>query len=116
MPSLNDHFIENMIGKTLKFDMQPYERGVGTIKSMTPRIVKDKKFDSHYGYMLVEYEVYDVVISIDQGSSTGALLSCVPVRGTTRDTAGSEAHISATYGEINNAIQFDRVLIQARCG
>lgn len=117
MPSFNEHFIENMIGKTISFDVQPYEHGTGVIQSMKPRMIKTNKFDRHYGNTNVEYEVFDINVLLEQGTKIGALYCGVPVQGSVKDTAGKTSTINGvTYGEVCDAVQKGRCIIQARCG
>lgn len=117
MPSLNGHFIENMTGKVISFDVQPYERGTGKIVKMTPRIIKVREHLPRRGTCLVEYEVYDIVVEVTEGRKVGALWGGVAVAGTVHDTAGKTAHISGcSHGDIYEATEKGRTIVQARCG
>lgn len=117
MPSMNGHFIENMTGKTVSFDVQPYERGTGKIVKMTPRIIKGREHLPGRGTCLVEYEVYDIEVDVAEGRKVGALWGGVAVSGTVHDTTGKTAHITGcSYGDIYQAAEKGRPIIQARCG
>ena len=117
MPSMNGHFIENMTGKVISFDVQPYERGTGRIVKMTPRIIKTREHIPGRGTCLVEYEVFDIAVEVSEGRSVGALYGGVPLATTVRDTAGKTTHISGcSYGDIYHAVENGRTVVQARCG
>ena len=117
MPSMNDHFIENMIGQRISYDVQPYSRGTGVIAEMHPRIIKDRVWDGRKGRMNIEYEVYDIVVAVESGSHTGALTCGVPVPGTTRDEAGKKTTIiGVDYGQAHDAAVNGKTIIIARCG
>lgn len=117
MPSFNEHFIENMTGGTVKFDVQPYERGEGVIKSIKPRMVDTVDHCPRRGKMAVKYECYDLEVEVVEGSKTGALYGGVPVAGTTRDQAGKTTWIYGVgYGELRKAVKEGETIVQARCG
>lgn len=117
MPSFNDHLIENTVGKTISFDVQPYEGGTGEIVKMTPRMVKHTDRCPRRGKMIVEYEVYDLEIRVATGRKVGALWGGVAVPGTIHDTAGQIARVDGvTSGQIYEATAKGRPIIQARCG
>lgn len=117
MPSFNEHFIENMTGKTISFDVQPYERGTGKIAKMTPRMVEHVEYLPRRGKAIVKYEVYDIEVEVEAGSKTGALWGGVPVNGTVKDTAGKVAFVTGcTYDDIRLAATEGKTIVQARCG
>ena len=115
--ALNEAFASNMTGKTVSFDVQPYERGTGIIRKLTERRVKTTKFCPHNGRMIVEYDCFDLEVEVTEGSSTGALWGGVPVNGTVKDKAGETAFITGvTYGQIYNAVTNGQTIVIARCG
>ncbi|WLJ71080.1 hypothetical protein [Sphingomonas phage Kimi] len=115
--SINGHFAQNMTGKTVKFDVQPYERGTGVIKNMIERSIRVKDFCPRRGTVMVEYVTYDLEIEVVEGSKTGALYGGVPVKGTVKDAAGSMTFISGVnYGDIYRAVEKGETIIIARCG
>lgn len=117
MPSFNDHFIENMTGKEVIFDVQPYEHGNGIITKMTPRMIKGREFCPHRGQMNIEYEVFDITIGVSEGRRVGALWGGVAVQGTIHDQAGKITHISGvTRGQIYQAVEKGQTIVIARCG
>lgn len=115
--SINEAFIPNMTGKTVAFDVQPYRSGRGTIKTMTPRLVKHTEFVAGRGRQRVEYEVYDLEIAVETGCEVGALVCGVPVRDTMRSLGGQTTTlIGITYGEIYEAVEKNRTIVKAICG
>lgn len=116
MPSFNGHFIENMTGKTVSFDVQPYEGGTGTIESMTPRMIDTVEYLPGRGKCAIRYECYDLAIRVTEGSKNGAFYCGVPVS-KAKDTAGQLAYISGIrYGQIERAVNHGETIIIARCG
>lgn len=114
---LNGYFAANMTDKTVKFDVQPYERGTGIIRKITERRIKTTKFDSECGDMVVEYDTFDLTIEISEGSATGALWGGVPVAGTVKDRAGTTTHImGVSAGQLRRAVNDGQTIVIARCG
>lgn len=117
MDNVNGHFAKNMTGKTVKFDVQPYERGTGIIKNMIERAVRVKEFCPRRGNVMVDYVTYDLEIEVIEGSATGALWGGVPVAGTVKDKAGTMTFISGVnYGVIYRAVEKGETIVIARCG
>jgi hypothetical protein len=113
----NEAFIPNMTGKTVSFDVQPYERGTGTITKITGREIKTREFCPRRGRIDVTYECFDLEVEVETGSKTGALLSGVPVSGTVKDTAGKLAFITGVgYGQLRDAVVDGKTIVIARCG
>jgi hypothetical protein len=117
MPSMNEYFAENMMGKTVKYDVQPYSRGTGTIKSIGVRRIKASQWLMPYGRTNVEYEVFDLTLDVIEGSSTGALSAGVPVPGTVHSTNGkTESVTGVTYSDLYEAAEKGKTIVIARCG
>ena len=117
MPSMNEYFAENMMGKTIRYDVQPYSRGTGVIKSIGVRRIKTSRWQMPYGRTNVEYEVFDLTVDVVEGSSTGALSAGVPVPGTVRDTAGkTESLTGVGYETLHDAVHKGTTIVIARCG
>lgn len=113
----NEHFIPNMTGKRVRFDVQPYERGVGTIVKITGREIKTTDFCPRRGRIDVTYECFDLEIEVEEGSKTGALYGGVPVRGTVHDTSGKLAFVAGVnYGELARAVNNGETIVKATCG
>jgi hypothetical protein len=117
MMSLNGWLEGSIIGKTVKFDVQPYERGTGIIRKASARRIKTNDYCPRRGYMLIEYDTFDLEIEVIEGSSTGALWGGVPVASTIKNKAGKMTHISGvSKGQIYNAIEEGETIVIARCG
>jgi hypothetical protein len=115
--SINEHFANNMTGKTVKFDVQPYERGTGVIKNIIERPIRVKDFCPNRGGIMVDYMTFDLEIEVSEGSKTGALYGGVPVRGTIKDIVGTMTFISGvSYGQIYRAVDKGETIVIARCG
>lgn len=116
--SLNEAFPKNMIGKSVKFDVQPYERGEGKIVECVPRRIKGVKMqDPTHGTMIVEYDVYDIRVEIEEGSETGALWGGVPVATTVRETKGKVSSVTGvTKRQLQSATAYGETIVIARCG
>lgn len=116
MPSLNEYFAENMTGKEIAFSVQPYRNGKGTITEVKPRIVKTREFTMPRGTCNVEYEVFDLTVTVSEGSEIGAFWGGVPVS-KPRDLAGQKTTLSGvTYGELSRAVKDKQPIIIAVCG
>lgn len=114
---MNEAFAENMTGKTVSFDVQPYEHGRGTITKVTPRQVKAREFSAENGTKFVTYECFDLEIAVDEGSHTGALLCGVPVRDTVKSTAGQvRTVIGVSYGQLYRAVEKCELIVRVCCG
>ncbi len=114
---LNEHFAKNMTGKTVSFDVQPYERGTGVIRSITERRIKTTDYCPRRGKMIVEYDTFDLDIEVTEGSATGALWGGVAVAGTVKDKVGQMTHImGVNRGQIYAAVEKGETIVIARCG
>lgn len=114
---MNEAFCDNMMGKRVSFDVQPYYCGSGTIQSIKPRRVKVTEFLPDRGRTVMEYECFDVSIAVDEGTSVGALSCGVPMQGTVRDMAGTSLPISGlSYGQVYRAVEKGQTIVQVRCG
>lgn len=112
---LNEAFHVNVLGRTVKFDVQPYQRGTGEIVSATPRRVKTRQFLMPYGTTNLEYEVFDLKVKCTEGVSVGALsagvpLSHKPLAGQTVDIIGVD------YFKLYDAAYKNGCIVIARCG
>ena len=117
MPSMNEYFAENMLGKIVKYDVQPYRRGTGTIKSIGVRRIKTKQHILPYGRVNIEYEVFDLILDVIDGSSTGALSAGVPVPGTIRSTTGKTESVTGVgYSDLYEATHNGRTIVISTCG
>ncbi|USM11503.1 hypothetical protein vBCbaSRXM_58 [Citromicrobium phage vB_CbaS-RXM] len=116
--SLNEAFPKNMIGKTVKFDVQPYSRGEGKIVVCEPRRIKNvRMIDPTHGTMLVEYDVYDIEVAVEEGSEVGALWGGVPVASTVRETKGRVVSVTGvTKRQLQSATAYGETIVIARCG
>ena len=113
---LNDHLIPNCEGKEVKFAVQPYNSGKGTITKITARRIKGEQFCMGKGAMLVEYEAFDVEILVSEGSETGAFYCGVPCSAP-RDLAGkTQTLIGISYDKLVSAVNKGHPIIIARCG
>jgi len=112
--SINESFAQNITGKTISFQFQPYGGGTGKITKATPRLIEGvKDFCSLRGNVYSTYEVFDLEIEMDSGSWTGALWGGVAVQGTTRDLAGkTETLNSVRYGELRDAVVNGKTIIK----
>lgn len=115
--SMNESFADNMVGKTVKYDVQPYYRGEGVLTKVTPRIIKTSQYMLPYGRVEMTYECFDCEILVSAGSSTGALLAGVPLPGTIHDTKGkTETLIGVGYNQLWQAVDKGQTIVIARCG
>lgn len=112
----NEAFIDNCMGQTIEFDIQPYENGRGEIVAITSREVKTTKHDPQNGTMSVVYECYDLEVQVTSGSRVGAFICGRPVcpakptDGTVRQVTG------VTYGELSRACFHGERIVIATCG
>lgn len=112
---MNDHFAANMTGKPLRFDVQPFERGHGIIRKVTPRRASMKDFDRR-GRILVEYEVFDVEVEVVEGQRFGGFSCGVPIS-PARPTKGEMVTLSGLlYLDLWNAVDKGLTVVIARCG
>lgn len=119
MPSfLSEHFCENMTGKTVEFDCQPYMNGKGTITKIDIRMVENVKVrDPERGTMLVKYEVYDLEIACSEGTYVGARNAGVPSPSSIRDIAGTTERVTGvSYRQLYEACINGKTIVQAYCG
>ena len=116
--SMNECFADNMLGKTVKFDVQPYSHGQGVLSKVTPRrIIVSNKFMLPYGQVVLTYEVFDLEVTVTSGTSVGALSAGVPVPGTIRKTDGKVEHlIGVSYEKLYDAVNRGFTIIIATCG
>lgn len=112
--SINENFVQNITGKIISFEFQPYGGGTGKITKVTPRLIEGVKgFCPLRGNVYSTYEVYDLEIEMDSGSWTGALWGGMAVQGTTRDLAGkTETLNSVRYGELWDAVNKGKTVIK----
>lgn len=109
--SLNESFAKNIIGRTVKFDIQPSARGTGIIKNAVERPIRIKEFCENRGNIIVDYLVYDIEVEVAQGSQTGALYGGATVMDSVKSTSGTTTTITGiTYGAINSG-----EIVVARC-
>lgn len=113
----NGHFIQNMIGKTVSFDVQPYRHGKGTIAAIKAREVTVTRFQAPNGQTTMTYDVFDVTIDCEEGRSVGALWGGVPVQGTVRTMAGTQTQIvGVSYFDLYDAAEKGKIIVQVCCG
>lgn len=115
--ALNEAFAKNMTDKTVKFDVQPYERGTGIVRKVTERRIKTTDFCPRRGKVIAEYDTFDIDVEVTEGSATGALWGGVPVAGTVKDKAGQMTHImGVSYEQLRKAVNDGETIVIARCG
>lgn len=115
MPSRNEYFAENMTGKTISFNVQPYRHGKAVITKITPRVVKVSEFEPRRGRVLVEYEVFDLELDMLEGKETRSLIGGVPQGW--HDLAGkTETLTGITFSQLWEAAEKGVTIIQAICG
>jgi hypothetical protein len=113
---MNEHFVPNMTGKRVSFQVQPYEHGVGTLTKITPRKITTREFLPGRGRAEVTYEVFDLDVLVEEGAHCGAFYCGVPVSGFKPTNGQTRRVTGVTYGEIVAAVNEDKTIIIARCG
>lgn len=114
---MNEHFATNMTGQMIGFAVQPYNSGHGVTKQVTPRrVVAANCFDPELGRTNVEYEVFDIIVTVTEGSEVAGLYCGVPIS-KPRDLAGTDVLLQGVrYGALLRAVRDGQRIIIARCG
>jgi hypothetical protein len=113
---LSEHFAHNIFGKTVSYDIQPYEHGTGTIVGIKTREIKIKTWVPGYGTSWVTYEVFDLELELTSGSHQGAFWGGVAV-GKSRDLAGTRRFVNGVRRpQLGEAVFDNRTIVQATCG
>lgn len=115
---LNEAFAKNTIGKTIKFDVQPYAHGEMVITKIIERKVENVKiFDKEKGGMLVSYNVFDIEGEVIEGREVGALICGVPVQNTVKSLAGRTYRlVGVSRGKLYEAAWNGKEIVQICCG
>jgi len=116
MHSINESFATNMVGKTIKYDVQPYYRGEMVITSVTPRLVRGvREFSVERGYTYVTYECFDVEGTVVKGSETPSLVCGVPQGNRVMDGKTTRI-VGCTFGDLYRATEKGTTIVKALCG
>lgn len=112
---LNEAFVDNIIGKEIAFDIQPYTRGRGKIVAVAVRPFAHQERHALYGNVTIQGEVYDLEVEMTEGSHNGAF-SCGVALSPAKDISGQIERITGlSYEELRHGITGKTIVI-ARCG
>ena len=114
---LNEAFAKNMIGKTIKFDTQPYRRGTMKITKITERRVGPiEEFESRRGTIIVSYDVFDIEGTVLSGTEVAGLVCGVPISPPEPMDGNTCTLIGVDRGQLYSAVVEGTTIVQARCG
>lgn len=112
----NEYFADNMIGKVVKFDVQPYNRGTMKLTSVRERDITVTEFNMERGQQTVTYSTFDIEGEVIEGSATGALWGGRPVSSKAMVCGSTFSITGVSRGQIYRAVEKGETIVIARCG